>query len=314
MAAGQVTPRQIAQMAKSYGLDPQAVLAVARQEGLGGGIGDGGHAYGPFQLNNAGGVISSLYGGRVNDPGVQQWAWSTPGIQYALSRIAGVAKGLHGSQAINAIVSRFERPANPGKEIAGALSAYGSAPPAAGVQPLPFKPGEQSLNAQPLPAAGPNQNIAAALKLLGFAAPPAPRQPQPQPRVNLDTNVHGPVADQPQTPPPAFHGGTGKVEGATGGENARFLSALSALAAYEHAPVEINSGYRSYQKQAQLYANRASNPNPVAPPGRSLHEKGLAADGTVNGIPLGRIPAAILARFGLRPVPNDPVHVEWAGA
>jgi hypothetical protein len=37
-------------------IDQQAELAVAGQEGLSGGIGDGGHAFGPNQLNDAGGV------------------------------------------------------------------------------------------------------------------------------------------------------------------------------------------------------------------------------------------------------------------
>lgn len=105
----------------------------------------------------------------------------------------------------------------------------------------------------------------------------------------------------------------GKVEGSTQGENQGLLTALGQLAAYEGAPVEINSGYRSYQKQAQLYANRANNPNPVAKPGTSLHERGLAADGTVNGIPLGKLPASILSRYGLSSVPGDPVHVQLSG-
>jgi len=105
----------------------------------------------------------------------------------------------------------------------------------------------------------------------------------------------------------------GKVEGSTQGENSALLTALGELAAYEQAPVQINSGYRSYQKQAQLYANRASNSNPVAKPGTSLHERGLAADGTVNGIPLGKLPASVLSRYGLSSVPGDPVHVQLSG-
>jgi uncharacterized protein YcbK (DUF882 family) len=105
---------------------------------------------------------------------------------------------------------------------------------------------------------------------------------------------------------------TGLVAGNSQGENPRFLQDLARLAQYEKAPVDINSGYRSYAKQAALYANRGANPNPVAPPGRSLHEQGLAADGTVNGIPLGTLPAAVLARFGLATVPGDPVHVQVA--
>lgn len=119
-----LTPAQIAAMARARGLDPDAVLRVAGAEGLSGGIGDQGHAYGPFQLNNAGGVITRSHPG-TNDPRIQNWAWSQPGIAYALDQIAGVAKGLHGRSAVENIVRRFERPANPEGEIARALAGSG---------------------------------------------------------------------------------------------------------------------------------------------------------------------------------------------
>ncbi len=41
---------------------------------------------------------------------------------------------------------------------------------------------------------------------------------------------------------------------------------------------QIGSTYRSYQQQADLYANRAGRSVPVAPPGQSLHQQGLAID------------------------------------
>lgn len=120
----QAPPAILQALARYPGLDAKAVLAVASQEGLSGGIGDGGHAFGPWQLNNAGGVITGRFNGQT--PGqINQWAWSPQGIAYALSGINRVAHGLQGAQAVNAIVSQFERPANPGREIAGALSAYG---------------------------------------------------------------------------------------------------------------------------------------------------------------------------------------------
>src|SRR5437764_120284 len=106
----------IIQGARARGLDPQAVLAVASQEGLSGRIGDSGHAYGPFQLNNAGGVITGTHPGTY-DPGIQAWASSPAGINFALDHMAAVAKGLRGPQAVSAIVSRFERPANIPREI-----------------------------------------------------------------------------------------------------------------------------------------------------------------------------------------------------
>jgi hypothetical protein len=122
--AGQPSLAQLlaAQLARYPTLDPKAVLAVAAQEGLGGGIGDQGTSFGPFQLHYGGAYPSSAPQGAQAS---QQWAWSPAGLQYALSRIASVAGGLHGAQAVANIVSRFERPANPGREIAGALAAYG---------------------------------------------------------------------------------------------------------------------------------------------------------------------------------------------
>lgn len=71
----------------------------------------------------------------------------------------------------------------------------------------------------------------------------------------------------------------------------------------------LSSGVRSTEDQARLYADRANNPNPVAPPGTSLHERGMAAD--IGGMtPQQR---AMLPQYGLaQPVANDPVHVQLA--
>src|SRR4051812_19633208 len=57
-------------------------------------------------------------------------------------------------------------------------------------------------------------------------------------------------------------------------------SLMPALDELRRAGIKFNvtSAFRSPEKQAALYANRASNPYPVAPPGSSTHEKGLAAD------------------------------------
>lgn len=72
----------------------------------------------------------------------------------------------------------------------------------------------------------------------------------------------------------------------------------------------MTSGVRTPQQQAALYADRANNPNPVAPPGTSLHERGMAAD--IGGMTADQ--RAQLPQYGLsQPVANDPVHVQLAG-
>ena len=113
----------IVSAAKQRGLDPVAVLAVASQEGLGGGVGDNGTSFGPWQLH-AGGALPAVVWAK-GPTYAHQWAWSPAGINYALDRIAGVARGLSGAQAVNAIVREFERPAKPNNEVAGALGALG---------------------------------------------------------------------------------------------------------------------------------------------------------------------------------------------
>jgi len=101
--------------AQKYGVEPRSALAVAAMEGLSGAVGDNGTSFGPFQLH---------IGGALPAGKDQAWAESPAGIDYAIQQIAKVAKGKTGADAINAIVSSFERPANPQNEIAGALSVY----------------------------------------------------------------------------------------------------------------------------------------------------------------------------------------------
>lgn len=159
-------------------IDPRAELAIAAHEGLSGGIGDGGHAFGPNQLNNAGGVLTGKFAGQTPAQ-INQWAWSPAGIDYALQGIAKAAGGLKGLPAIQAITTRFERPANPQAEIADAahhygLPATGGAAPAGGSA---FQMPQSPLNALPGlgggPAAGAPHGqgpspVLAALRFLGF--------------------------------------------------------------------------------------------------------------------------------------------------
>lgn len=110
----------IASRARQLGLDPAAVLAIASHEGLSGGVGDHGTSFGPFQLHQGGALPTNIPLSKA-----QSWAWSPAGLDYALGRIASVAKGLQGRAAIEAISRQFERPANPDAEISDALSHYG---------------------------------------------------------------------------------------------------------------------------------------------------------------------------------------------
>jgi hypothetical protein len=109
----------IQQYAPRYGLDPRAVAAISMNESGGrfGAVGDGGTSFGPFQ-DHVGGVLPSGKGAA--------WANSLQGILYNLRLMGRVAHGLHGQAAISAISRQFERPADPGAEIATALSYYHS--------------------------------------------------------------------------------------------------------------------------------------------------------------------------------------------
>jgi D-alanyl-D-alanine carboxypeptidase-like protein len=107
---------------------------------------------------------------------------------------------------------------------------------------------------------------------------------------------------------------SGDRDGGTGTGSAKGLAPAmrAALARAEQLlgePVPITSGYRSTAAQAALYANRASNPYPVAAPGTSMHERGLAID-----VPAGFVDRllAVAPRAGLcHPYPvDDPIHFE----
>lgn len=108
--------------AQRYHLDPQAMIAVARAEsGLNPkAVGDGGHAFGLFQFNNAGGVITGQPNPeRYLDPGFN--------AMEAARHIASIkgATSAKGAEAVKLIVNQFERPLNKPGEISRALSYLG---------------------------------------------------------------------------------------------------------------------------------------------------------------------------------------------
>jgi hypothetical protein len=120
---------------------------------------------------------------------------------------------------------------------------------------------------------------------------------------------------QPSASPAVSSAGTGPIVPndsnalpGTVGMNLR-LADMTSDFLQDNPGTSISSGVRTPQQQAALYANRAGNPNPVAPPGTSRHETGNAVD--IAGMtPEQR---AMLPQYGLaQPVANDPPHVELA--
>src|SRR5215831_7275475 len=314
----------ISQAAQRAGLDPRAVLAVASREGLGGGIGDQGTSYGPFQLHKGG-----AYPGFApqNPSAAQAWAMSPAGINYALDQIAGVARGQTGRQAIQSIVSRFERPANPAGEIQGALGAYGA--------PLPSGP---SLNQAPYETAGtlrargssplnPHLYRDFAMNLLsgGFHGPQSVESMLGAVmQLRQDLAKQSPVAQShsggaapqftvspPQQSPGGFVG-----QGSEKGMSTAFATSLNQLIKAV-GNLSITSGYRSPEEQTSLwnnavkkYGSAAAARKWVAPPGHSNHNKGLAADLGGNL----QLAHQLAPKYGLTfPMPWEPWHIEPMG-
>jgi hypothetical protein len=131
MAPSSIAPL-LRRLAPQYGIDPAAAIAVALGEGglvnRQDDVGDlaGGGSYGPFQLY-AKGALPRQYVG--NARAADAFAWSPEGIKYALSRMrAAGASGLRGPSAVEAIIRKFERPADPNKSVRLALCRLGTIP------------------------------------------------------------------------------------------------------------------------------------------------------------------------------------------
>jgi N-acetylmuramoyl-L-alanine amidase len=72
--------------------------------------------------------------------------------------------------------------------------------------------------------------------------------------------------------------------------------------------MQVNSAYRTIAQQMLLYNDRFNNPNPVAPPGTSNHQTGLAID-----IEDARGWDVYLMQYGWEPLPGDPPHFDYIG-
>lgn len=106
-----------------------------------------------------------------------------------------------------------------------------------------------------------------------------------------------------------FAGGEGKRRGLA----PAMLAALARADALLGQTVPVVSGLRSREQQQALWDARASNPYPVAAPGHSLHERGLAVDVPRDFV--ARL-LSVAAVVGLcHPLPQtDPVHFVVCGA
>jgi D-alanyl-D-alanine carboxypeptidase. len=78
-------------------------------------------------------------------------------------------------------------------------------------------------------------------------------------------------------------------------------------------PARVTSTVRSRAEQERLYAGRAHNRYPVARPGTSAHERGLAFD--ISAPEWALTMAGLMApTWGLRWSAADPVHFQAADA
>lgn len=95
----------------------------------------------------------------------------------------------------------------------------------------------------------------------------------------------------------------------------QLASAIAEATAAGLNPV-VTEAFRTFADQTALYLNRASNPNPVAQPGTSAHEKGVAVDISIKGMSADELRTLkdIMEKYGFnQPVANDPVHWMFGG-
>jgi hypothetical protein len=179
--------------AARYRIDARAALAVARGEGglvnRQGDIGDlgGGGSYGPFQLYAQGALPKRFRG---NPTAADRWAWSQQGINYAIRQMAKAgAAGLTGPQAVETIIRRFEKPADPDSSVRNALERYQGSP---ALKATPQTPGPLATAAAAVPAvdmrrqmalAGLQQTAAGQFDPLRLLSQYAALQQQPPPQL-----------------------------------------------------------------------------------------------------------------------------------
>lgn len=185
-------------------------------------------------------------------------------------------------------------------DFAGMGESSGAAPAPAARTPVPAAP-----------ATAPGAAPAAATRTAPAAAPAA-RPTGPSGAENLT----GAATIRPDNVL-QFTGRSGSA-GAFAGLDSRLQQAVLAAASEYNATtgkkLQINSAKRDPADQRRLYAEylaRGRTGMPVAPPGKSKHEQGLAVDIQNYNDPVA---VAAMNRQGLKQtvMPNDPVHFSFA--
>jgi len=92
----------------------------------------------------------------------------------------------------------------------------------------------------------------------------------------------------------------------------RFSPWVRALLMHALVPVIVSSTLRVHAEQALLFRKRqlGQNPFPVLPPGRSMHERGLAVDLTAPWTELRRLGRIWRSWGGVWGGLDDPPHFE----
>lgn len=96
------------------------------------------------------------------------------------------------------------------------------------------------------------------------------------------------------------------------GMNNNMVAALQRVELHMGRPLPINYAFRTNAEQRCIYNNRGSNGYPVAVPGTSDHEKGLAIDVEYSAA-VDPSYERVLNQYGIcRPIPaSDPIHYEY---
>lgn len=135
--------RYLFRRAAQMGLDVSVLRANFAHEGLSGGIGDGGHAFGPGQMNDAGGVLTGKLPAGWSAKRKNQWAWSKQGIDYLLRGIKSKVGNARGAEAMRRLVYEYERPADMEGAYRERLATWKSGGQNPGVGGIPLAAGKK---------------------------------------------------------------------------------------------------------------------------------------------------------------------------